>query len=30
MVGKNGAVLVDARMRWLRPMLSQIRLLCTS
>jgi len=28
--GDYGAVLVDARMRWLRPRLSQIGLLCTS
>ena len=28
--GEYDAVLVDARMRWLRPRLSQIGLLCTS
>ena len=28
--GEYDAVLVDARMRWLRPRLSQIWLLCTS
>jgi len=27
--GEYDAVLVDARMRWLRPRLSHIRLLCT-
>jgi hypothetical protein len=28
--GEHDAVLVDAMMRWLRPRLSQIGLLCTS
>ena len=28
--GDYGAVLVDARMRWRRPRLSQVGLLCTS
>ena len=30
MVGEYDAALVDAMMRWLRPRLSQIGLLCTT